>query len=155
MTVFHSMRALLLLALLGVAAASNAETSFPLAPPVLSVAAKSFLLLDYHSQQTLAAKTPGERIEPASLTKLMTAYVTFSALKQKLIQPTQSVPVSDRAWKADGSRMFIEPRRPVTVDELMRGMIVQSGNDACIALAELIGGSEEAFAQMMNREAQR
>ncbi len=149
------MRALQFLAFLGVAFASHAQSSYPLAPPALSVAAKSYLLLDYSSRQTLAGKSPDERVEPASLTKLMTAYLTFSALKQKLIQSTQVVPVSERAWRAEGSRMFIEPRKPVTVDELMRGMIVQSGNDACIALAELIGGSEEAFAQMMNREAQR
>ena len=81
--------------------------------------------------------------------------VTFAALKQKRIEPAQTVPVSERAWKAEGSRMFIEPRKTVTVEELMRGMIVQSGNDACLALAELIGGSEEAFAKMMNEQAQR
>jgi len=85
----------------------------------------------------------------------MTAYLTFAALKQKLIQLTQTVPVSERAWKAEGSRMFIEPKKPVTVEELMRGMIVQSGNDACIALAELIAGGEDAFAQMMNAQAQK
>ena len=149
------MRALLVLVFFGVAAASFAQSANPLVPPAPSVAAKSYLLLDYHSQQALAAKNAGERVEPASLTKLMTAYLTFSALKQNQIQPMQTVPVSERAWKAEGSRMFIEPRKPVTVEELMRGMIVQSGNDACIALAELIAGSEEAFAQQMNREAQR
>jgi len=149
------MRALLLLVFFGVAAASFAQSANPLVPPAPSVAAKSYLLLDYYSQQALAAKNAGERVEPASLTKLMTAYLTFSALKQNQIQPMQTVPVSERAWKAEGSRMFIEPRKPVTVEELMRGMIVQSGNDACIALAELIAGSEDAFAQQMNREAQR
>lgn len=149
------MRALLFLVFFGVAVASFAQSANPLVPPAPSVAAKSYLLLDYHSQQALAAKNAGERVEPASLTKLMTAYLTFSALKQNQIQPKQTVPVSGRAWKAEGSRMFIEPRKPVTVEELMRGMIVQSGNDACIALAELIAGSEEAFAQQMNREAQR
>ena len=149
------MRALLVLVFFGVAAASFAQSANPLVPPAPSVAAKSYLLLDYHSQQALAAKNAGERVEPASLTKLMTAYLTFSALKQNQIQPMQTVPVSERAWKAEGSRMFIEPRKPVTVEELMRGMIVQSGNDACIALAELIAGSEDAFAQQMNREAQR
>jgi D-alanyl-D-alanine carboxypeptidase (penicillin-binding protein 5/6) len=148
------MRVLLLLIFFGAAAASFAQSANPLVPAP-SVAAKSYLLLDYHSQQALAAKNADERVEPASLTKLMTAYLTFLALKQNQIQPTQAVPVSERAWKAEGSRMFIEPRKPVTVEELMRGMIVQSGNDACIALAELIAGSEEAFAQLMNREAQR
>jgi D-alanyl-D-alanine carboxypeptidase (penicillin-binding protein 5/6) len=79
----------------------------------------------------------------------------FGALKQKSLKPEQVVPVSTRAWKAEGSRMFIEPNKPVTVDELLRGMIIQSGNDASIALAEAVAGSEEVFAQMMNREAKR
>ena len=149
------MRILSLLSFLGIAAASFAQSPDPLIPPAPSIGARSFLLLDYYSRQTLAGKNANERVEPASLTKLMTAYLTFSALRQKQIQPAQAVPVSERAWKAEGSRMFIEPRKPVTVDELMHGMIVQSGNDACIALAELIAGSEDAFAQMMNREALR
>ena len=113
------------------------------------------MLLDFNSGQFLGSHNPNERVEPASLTKLMTAYLTFTALKQKTLQPDQVVPVSARAWRTVGSRMFIEPGKPVTVDELIRGMIVQSGNDACIALAEVIGGSEHAFAQMMTREAQR
>ena len=149
------MRALLLLLSLGIAAASLAQSTSSSVPPAPAVAAKSYLLLDVHSQQALASRNPGARVEPASLTKLMTAYLTFTALKKKQIQPAQTVPVSERAWKAGGSRMFIEPRKPVTVGELMRGMIVQSGNDACIALAELIAGSEETFAQQMNREAQK
>lgn len=123
------------------------------APP--PIAAKSWLLLDFGSLQELAGAGGDERIEPASLTKLMTAYLSFSALKQGSLKPDQVVTVSERAWKAQGSRMFIEPNRPVTVAELLRGMIVQSGNDACIALAEAIAGSEEAFVQNMNREAQR
>ena len=145
------MRPLLVLFSLVLATASFAQSPSP--PP--AIAARSFLLLDYHSWQTLAGKNATERVEPASLTKLMTAYLTFAALKQKRIEPAQAVPVSERAWKAEGSRMFIEPRKPVTVEELLRGMIVQSGNDACLALAELIGGSEEAFAKMMNEQAQR
>ena len=147
------MRAFLLLLTLSAAAAALAQSASSPMPP--AVAAKSYLLLDFHSQQALASRNPGERVEPASLTKLMTAYLTFAAIKHKQIQPAQIVPVSERAWKAEGSRMFVEPRKPVTVDELMRGMIVQSGNDACIALAELIAGSEEKFAQQMNREAQK
>ena len=149
------MRNLLFLLSLGFAAASFAQSPNPLVPPPPAIAARSFLLLDFHSQQTLAGHNAAERVEPASLTKLMTAYLTFSALKQKQIQPAQIGPVSERAWKAEGSRMFIEPKKPVTVEELMRGMIVQSGNDACIALSELIAGSEEAFAQMMNTQAQK
>ncbi len=123
--------------------------------PAPAIAAKSWLLIDYTSGQTLAAQNADERAEPASLTKLMTAYLSFQALQQKTITLTQTVPVSERAWKVQGSRMFIQPRLPVTVDELLRGMIVQSGNDACIALAEAIAGSEDAFVQLMNRDAQR
>jgi D-alanyl-D-alanine carboxypeptidase (penicillin-binding protein 5/6) len=123
--------------------------------PALSVAAKSYILTDFQSGQTLASQNVHERVEPASLTKLMTAHVVFSALQQKRITLTQVVPVSERAWRTQGSRMFIEPNRPVTVDELMRGMIVQSGNDACIALAEAVAGTENAFVQMMNKEAGR
>ena len=145
------MRALLAFILLLAAVGAGAQPA--VAPP--AIAAKAYLLLDYHSRQTLASERAEERFEPASLTKLMTAYLTFGALRDKKITADQVVPVSERAWKAEGSRMFIEPRKPVTVDELIRGMIVQSGNDACIALAELIAGSEEQFAQLMNKEAQR
>ncbi len=145
------MRALVLFLSLFLSAAVQAQI-LPQAP---TIAAKSWLLMDYSTGQALASYNPDERVEPASLTKLMTAYVALSALKEGRLKPDQAVPVSERAWKAQGSRMFIEPRRPVTVDELLRGMIVQSGNDACIALAEAVAGSEEAFVQTMNREAQR
>ena len=124
----------------------------PAPPPV---AARAWLLMDAASGQVLTSHGEHERIEPASLTKLMTAYLTFAALKAKSLQLTQTVPVSARAWKAGGARMFIDPKKPVTAEELINGMIVQSGNDACIALAEAIAGSEEVFAQLMNREAQR
>src|SRR6266545_1527829 len=122
-------------------------------PP--AVTARAWLLMDATSGQPIAGGNPEERIEPASLTKLMTAYVVFGALKGRSLAPGQAVPVSERAWRAAGSRMFIEPRKPVTVQELLRGMIVQSGNDACIALAEAIAGSESAFVERMNREARR
>ena len=145
------MRFLAFLALCCLSVLARAQT-LPQAP---TIAAKSWLLLDYSTGQALASYNPDERVEPASLTKLMTAYVVLGALKEGKLTPTQAVPVSERAWKTPGSRMFIEPKKPVTVDELLRGMIVQSGNDACIALAEAVAGSEEAFAQMMNREAQR
>ncbi|MBA2690386.1 MAG: D-alanyl-D-alanine carboxypeptidase [Burkholderiales bacterium] len=125
------------------------------AVPTPNIAAKSFVLLDYQSGQVIASQKPDERIEPASLTKLMTAYIAFSAIKQKKLSLTQAIPVSTRAWKAEGSRMFIDLKQPVTVDELLHGMIIQSGNDASIALAEAIAGSEELFAQLMNKEAQR
>jgi D-alanyl-D-alanine carboxypeptidase (penicillin-binding protein 5/6) len=125
------------------------------APQPPSVIGKSWMIGDLSSGQLIAAQRADERFAPASLTKLMTAYVVFAALRDRKLSPDQQVSVSARAWKAPGSRMFIEPRRPVTVDELVRGMVVQSGNDACIALAEAVAGSEEVFAQMMNREAER
>ena len=131
---------------------SVASAQAPTLPPI---AARTYVLADYHSGQVLVAQNPQQRIEPASLTKLMTAYVAFSALKQKTLRGDQTVPVSARALKSEGSRMFIEPNKPVSVDELLKGLIVQSGNDACVALAEAIAGSEEVFAQMMNREAQK
>jgi D-alanyl-D-alanine carboxypeptidase (penicillin-binding protein 5/6) len=123
--------------------------------PAPAIAALSYLLLDVTSGQTIVAERADERREPASLTKLMTAYLVFAALRDKAITPAQMVTVSGAAWRAEGSRMFIEPRKAVTVDELLRGMIVQSGNDASIALAELVAGSETAFAERMNGEAIR
>jgi D-alanyl-D-alanine carboxypeptidase (penicillin-binding protein 5/6) len=122
-------------------------------PPAL--AAKSWLLIESASGQELASQAPDERLEPASLTKLMTAYLTFSALSQGTIKIDQLVPVSEKAWKTQGSRMFIQVNTQVRVEDLIKGMIVQSGNDACVALSEAIAGSEENFAQMMGREAQR
>src|SRR5205809_5529096 len=116
---------------------------------------RAWLLRDALSGRSSASRDPGERIEPASLTKLMTAYLAFAALRGQSLALGQTVPVSERAWRAAGSRMFIEPRKPVTVQELLRGMIVQSGNDACIALAEAVAGSEPAFVERMNREARR
>src|SRR5438105_10484777 len=121
-------------------------------PPVIG---RSWVIGDLSSDQILASQKPDERIEPASLTKLMTAYVVFAVLREKKISPEQQVQVSTRAWRAPGSRMFVEPRRPVTVDELIRGMVVQSGNDACVALAEARADSEEVFTPMMTRQASR
>jgi D-alanyl-D-alanine carboxypeptidase (penicillin-binding protein 5/6) len=149
------MRAIPLLLLSLLPAALPAQQEPPAVPAAPAIAAKAYLLLDFNSGQTLAAHNAQARVEPASLTKLMTAYVTFSALDQKRIRPDQVVPVSEFAWRTEGSRMFIEPRKPVTVAELVQGMVVQSGNDASIALAEAIAGSEEAFVEMMNREARR
>jgi D-alanyl-D-alanine carboxypeptidase (penicillin-binding protein 5/6) len=122
-------------------------------PP--SIIGRSWMIGDLSSGQVLASYKADERIEPASLTKIMTAYVVFQALRDKKLTLEQQVNVSERAWRAPGSRMFIEPRRPVSADELIRGMIIQSGNDACIALAEAVAGSEDVFVQLMNREAER
>ena len=129
--------------------------AFAQAPQPVQVVGRAWVLADVTSGQILAAEKADERFEPASLTKLMTAYLVFAALKEKKLALDEQVAVSEKAWRAPGSRMFVEPKKPVSVDELIRGMIVQSGNDACIALAERIAGSEEAFAGLMNREAER
>lgn len=123
-----------------------------LQPP--EVAARAYLLMDLTSGQVLAAKDPDQPVEPASLTKLMSAYLVFDALKAGKISLTQTFPVSERAWKMPGSRMFIDPKMQVPVEDLIKGMIVQSGNDATVALAEGVGGSVERFVQMMNQQAQ-
>ncbi|MEC5215181.1 D-alanyl-D-alanine carboxypeptidase (penicillin-binding protein 5/6) [Actimicrobium sp. GrIS 1.19] len=126
-----------------------------LPPPI--IAAKSWLLLDATSGQVLASQEPDMRIEPASLTKIMTAYVTFQAIKEKRLDLKQMVNVSVRAWKVDpsSSKMFIDPATPVSVDDLLHGLMIQSGNDAAVALAEAVAGTEDAFVVLMNREAQR
>ena len=122
------------------------------APPI---AARAYVLFDAGSGQILAQQAASDRFEPASLTKLMTAYIAFQALRDKKLTLTQTLPVSERAWRAEGSRMFIDPKQTPTVEQLLRGMIVQSGNDASIALAEGIAGSEDLFAQLMNKQAQK
>src|SRR5689334_17531874 len=148
-------RRLLLLAVAILAVPALAQTTLPAAVPPPPIAAKAYLLVDLVSGQTLAADNADAPREPASLTKLMTAYIVFRALKDKEVTPSQMVNVSEKAWRAEGSRMFIEPKKAVTVDELLHGVIVQSGNDASIALAETVAGSEDAFADRMNREAAR
>lgn len=123
--------------------------------PPPQIAAKSWLLLDMASGQVLTSAEMDAKVEPASLTKLMTAYLTFAALRDKKIDLATRPQVSKAAYEAIGSRMFVDPKAPATVDELLNGMIVQSGNDASIILAEAIAGTEQAFSQVMNREAQR
>lgn len=143
------------LALVTPLALANApQPSLPLAPAP-AIAAKAYILEDFDSGRILAQKNADQRLPPASLTKLMTAYLTFTALKQGKLTLSQTLPVSLKAWRTGGSRMFIQPNKPVTVDQLIHGMIVQSGNDATTALAEGIAGSEGNFVQMMNQEAQR
>lgn len=133
------------------AAASLASRAQAPQPP--EIAAKSYLLVDVTAGQTLAAKDADSPVEPASLTKLMSAYLVFDALKAKKITLTQTLPVSQRAWKMPGSRMFIDPKMQVPVEDLIKGMIVQSGNDATMALAEGVAGSAERFVQLMNDQA--
>lgn len=119
------------------------------------IAARSWLLMDVTTGQLLAASDPDMKVEPASLTKLMTAYLAFNAVKEKKLALDARPPVSALAHKAIGSRMFVDPANPATVDELLHGLIIQSGNDAAIILAEALGGSEKGFTEQMNREAQR
>jgi D-alanyl-D-alanine carboxypeptidase (penicillin-binding protein 5/6) len=125
--------------------------------PAPQIAARSWLLLDATSGQVIAAQEPNTRIEPASLTKIMTAYVTFQAIRDKKLALNTMVNVSPRAWKVDSSssKMFIDPATPVSVNDLLHGLMVQSGNDAAVALAEAVAGDEGTFVVLMNREAQR
>ena len=132
--------------------ASQAAAPVP-APP--TVPARAWILLDHFSGRVLAQQLPDEREEPASLTKLMTAYVVFAALTEGRLKPTDMVTISEHAWRAEGSRTFVQVGTQIPVDILLKGMIVQSGNDATIALAERLGGTEAAFAQIMNEYARR
>ena len=127
--------------------------AFAQAPQVPEIAARSYLLLDVTANQILAAKDIDSPVEPASLTKLMTEYLVFDALRSKKIDMKQTFGVSERAWKMPGSRMFIDPKMQVPVEDLIKGMVVQSGNDATMALAEGVGGTAEQFVKMMNEQA--
>ena len=131
---------------------ANVAVPIP-SPPAVS--ARSYLLMDHFSGRVLAQSNADERAEPASLTKLMTAYVVFHALAEGRLQLTDMVTISEHAWRAEGSRTFVQVGTQIPVDILIKGMIVQSGNDATIALAEKVGGTEPAFAQVMNAYAQR
>src|SRR5450631_2392673 len=129
-----------------------ADVAVP-APP--DVAARAYIVVDFHTNKVLAAHEALARMEPASLTKLMTAYIVFQELAAGKLKLNEQVMVSEHAWRSEGSRTFIELGKPVSVEDLILGMIVQSGNDATIALAERIAGTEETFAQMMNANAKR
>jgi D-alanyl-D-alanine carboxypeptidase (penicillin-binding protein 5/6) len=129
-----------------------AQTPIPTAP---GVDARAFILVDYHTGKKLAEKNSSARAEPASLTKLMTAYIVFEQLAAGKLKLDEPVVVSEHAWRSEGSRTFIELGKPVAVQFLILGMIVQSGNDATIALAERVAGTEETFVQMMNSTAQK
>ena len=147
----RSLPAALLVAL---AATSTANAAAPIPNPP-TVPARAYILVDHFSGRVLAQDHADERAEPASLTKLMSAYVIFTALREGRLKLTDMVTISEHAWRAEGSRTFVQVGTTVPVDILIKGMIVQSGNDATIALAERVGGSEPAFAQMMNEYAQR
>ena len=139
-----------LLISLAAAVCFSVSAQMPVPP---EIAARSYLLLDVTANQLLAEKDIDVPIEPASLTKLMSAYLVFDALRSKKLDLKQTLPVSERAWKMPGSRMFIDPKMMVPVEDLIKGMIVQSGNDATMALAEGVGGSAERFVQLMNDQA--
>ena len=139
-----------------------AESPAPAAPPAATaiptppqVDARAYIVVDYRTDKILAAKDAVARMEPASLTKLMTAYIVFQELAAGKLKLDEQVMVSEHAWRSEGSRTFIELGKPVSIQDLILGMIVQSGNDATIALAERIAGTEETFAQLMNSNAKR
>ena len=134
------------------AVAAATAQSIPMPQPP-EIAARTYMLLDVTADQILAAKNIDAPVEQASLTKLMTAYLVFDALRAKKVDLQQALPVSVKAWKMPGSRMFIDPKMQVPVDDLIKGMIVQSGNDATMALAEGVGGTAEQFVHLMNEQA--
>lgn len=124
-------------------------------PNVPEIAARGYLLQDFNSGQIIAEKNSREQMEPASLTKLMTAHIVFSELRAGNLQLNSEVLISEKAWRMGGSRMFVEVNKRVSVENLLKGMIIQSGNDASVALAEHVAGSEEAFASLMNHHAEK
>ena len=146
----RNLRASFAAGLIGLFCVFNAGAQAPQPP---EIAARAYLLIDLTAQQVLAELDADKPIEPASLTKLMSAYLVFDALKSKKITLQQTFGVSERAWKMPGSRMFIDPKMKVSVEDLVKGMIVQSGNDATMALAEGVGGTAEHFVEMMNAQA--
>jgi D-alanyl-D-alanine carboxypeptidase (penicillin-binding protein 5/6) len=145
-----SSRLLPLFAALFLAATASAAVPIPKPP---SIPARAYVLVDYQSGRVLAGDKADVQMEPASITKLMSGYVVFRALKEKRLASTDMVTISEHAWKAEGSRTFAQVGTQIPVDVLIKGMIVQSGNDATIALAEKVGGTEDGFVQMMNHYA--
>ena len=151
---FHRQRCALFAFVLLFASNAYTQTAVPTpAPPIIG--AKSYFVIDATTGHELASLDPDLPLAPASLTKIMTTYVVFAALRQGQVQLTDEVTVSEKAWRMPGSRMFVEVGKRVTIEDLLLGMIVQSGNDASVALAEHIAGTEDVFAQMMNQYAQQ
>ncbi|MFK5894781.1 MAG: D-alanyl-D-alanine carboxypeptidase family protein, partial [Pseudomonadota bacterium] len=132
---------------------SSAFATPTVVPKAPIIASKSYIMIDYDSGKILAEKNSDKRVSPASITKVMTAFVVFSELGAGNIKLDDLVTISKKAWKTQGSRMFIEVNRKVSVEDLLQGMIIQSGNDASVALAEYVAGSEDAFAALMNQHA--
>ncbi|PKL94872.1 MAG: serine-type D-Ala-D-Ala carboxypeptidase [Gammaproteobacteria bacterium HGW-Gammaproteobacteria-8] len=132
--------------------AGQTQAQVPAAP---DIGASSYILVDFHSGETIASMEPDLPVEPASITKLMTSYVAFAEIEAGRLGLADIVRISEKAWRTEGSRMFVEVNTEVSVEDLLKGVIIQSGNDASVALAEHIAGSEDVFAQMMNTEAER
>jgi D-alanyl-D-alanine carboxypeptidase (penicillin-binding protein 5/6) len=152
-----SLSSLLASVLLATLALTQISVAYAQNLPKPLIEAKSWILLDATSNQVINSDNATLQIEPASLTKIMTAYLVFNALKEKRLDLNQQITVSTRAWKVDASssKMFIDPATPVSISDLLYGLIVQSGNDASVTLAEAVAGSEDAFVVQMNREAAR
>ncbi len=153
LTLKHKISALLLLLLLFCLEWAQAATI--LIPPAPNIAASSYILMDFNSGKVLAEKNPDKPLPPASLTKLMTVYVVFKELGSGHLSLDEKVTISKKAWQTPGSRMFIEVGKQVSVEDLLKGVIIQSGNDASVALAEHVAGNESTFAALMNQNAER
>jgi D-alanyl-D-alanine carboxypeptidase (penicillin-binding protein 5/6) len=151
----HSIYSLIIWFFLVFAAQSLQAANTVFTPAAPTVAASSYILTDFNSGRVLAEKDADKRVAPASLTKIMTVYVVYRELKAGHLTLNEKVTVSQNAWHTGGSKMFIEVNKQVTVEELLQGVIIQSGNDASVALAEHVAGSEQTFATMMNEQAAR
>ncbi|SMF97125.1 D-alanyl-D-alanine carboxypeptidase (penicillin-binding protein 5/6) [Methylomagnum ishizawai] len=154
-TPFSLLLLLALLGFIGLARAADLPPAPPIIPPPPDVGAKAFILIDHNSGRVLAESNADQKLEPASLTKIMTAYVVFRELAKGNLHLDDMVTVSEKAWRTEGSRMFAQVGASIAVENLLKGMIVQSGNDASVALAEHVAGDEAVFAQMMNQNAER
>src|SRR5258708_18840431 len=138
------------------ATASAPATTAPAGSALVpEIGSRQAVVMDFKSGQVLLEKNADERMTPSSMSKIMTAYLTFKALKEGQLKPDSMLPVSQRAWRMHGSKRFVMVATLVSVEDLLRGMIIQSGNDACVVLAEGLAGSEDAFAELANKEAQR
>lgn len=136
-------------------AVNNANSQIINTPKAPSINANSYILMDFNSETLLAEYDINKLVEPASITKMMTAYVVFAELKSGNLNESDLVTVSEKAWRTGGSKMFIEVNKKISVGDLLKGMIIQSGNDACVALSEHIAGTEETFADLMNQHAKK
>jgi D-alanyl-D-alanine carboxypeptidase (penicillin-binding protein 5/6) len=133
----------------------NAENTVSATPPAPNIAATAYILQDYHTGKVLAENNADAKLAPASLTKIMTVYVVFRELGNGHLHLEDMATISEKAWKTAGSRMFVELGNQIKIEDLLRGVIIQSGNDASVALAEHVAGSEDTFAEMMNQQAAR